>query len=294
MKQNAGQSGLIYDEFPQPLKVQIFQIWDVLAQQVTQVMMERDADIFYAGAVQAVCHELGVFRLTDHPKTARQDLGEYFLNDADASQCLDLIEIVFNRFWEIYRKDHHLNFHLGQDISKAIDRMNARFREHCVGYEYREAGFIRIDSQFLHSEAVEPALELLAESYLEGANHEFTKAQEHYRHGRYGESMNECLKAFESAMKAICDKRGWHYEQKHTVKELLPACEKGGLFPPFMQSSLGGLRSVLTNVATFRNKLSGHGQGVQHVRIDRETAMFVLTCTAANIVYLVSREKLLR
>lgn len=58
-----------------------------------------------------------------------------------------------------------------------------------------------------------------------------------------------------------------------------------------MQSSLGGLRSVLENVATVRNKLSGHGQGVQQVQIHEELAAFAIHSTAANILLLASLEK---
>lgn len=81
---------------------------------------------------------------------------------------------------------------------------------------------------------------LLREAYLQGANQEFTKAHEHFRHRRFGESINECLKAFESTMKAICDKRGWAYSQTDTAKKLLATCEQNGLFPPYMLSSLSG------------------------------------------------------
>jgi hypothetical protein len=58
-----------------------------------------------------------------------------------------------------------------------------------------------------------------------------------------------------------------------------------------MQSSLSGLRSVLEIVATFRNKLSGHGQGVQQVQISEQVAVFVMNSTAANILFLASLAK---
>ena len=46
-----------------------------------------------------------------------------------------------------------------------------------------------------------------------GANDEFLRAHEHYRHKRHKECLNECLKAFESMMKAICKKRRWPYSE---------------------------------------------------------------------------------
>jgi hypothetical protein len=57
---------------------------------------------------------------------------------------------------------------------------------------------------------------------------------------------------------------------------------------------LSGLRSVLENVATVRNKLSGHGQGTQQVQISEEVAAFVIHSTGANILFLASLERKLK
>ncbi|NJL59598.1 MAG: hypothetical protein HC887_08105 [Desulfobacteraceae bacterium] len=43
----------------------------------------------------------------------------------------------------------------------AIDELNSRFKEHGVGYQYESGELIRVDSQFLHAEAVKPTLNLL-------------------------------------------------------------------------------------------------------------------------------------
>jgi hypothetical protein len=46
---------------------------------------------------------------------------------------------------------------------EAIDELNARFREHGVGYQYESGNIIRVDSQIIHSEAVKPVLHLLSD-----------------------------------------------------------------------------------------------------------------------------------
>ena len=171
--------------------------------------------------------------------------------------------------------------------------MNKRFQEHAIGYEFREGRFIRITSNYLHSDTVAPAITVLHEAYLAGANQEFSRAHEHYRHQRYPECLNECLKAFESTMKAICDKRGWPYNQTATASQLMDVCRQHNLFPAYMETSLSGLRSALMNVATVRNKLSGHGQGSLQIQVTEETAAYMLHSTAANILFLTAREKLL-
>jgi hypothetical protein len=222
---------------------------------------------------------------------AEEDVWTFFLEEQNVESCLDIIEIVFACVVSVVQGDPHLHVGFDRLIWQAADEVNARFQEHSVGYEFREGKFIRIDSGFLHAEAVAPAMALLREPYLQGANQEFNKAHEHFRHRRFGECINECLKAFESTMKAICDKRRWGYNQTDTAKKLLATCEQNGLFPPYMQSSLSGLRSALESVATVRNKLSGHGQGSQQIQIDEEIAAFVLHVTAANVLLLAEREK---
>ena len=51
------------------------------------------------------------------------------------------------------------------------------------------------------------ALALLGTEEYAEANAEFLKALEHYRKGETKECLTECLKAFETTMKAICNSR---------------------------------------------------------------------------------------
>jgi hypothetical protein len=282
---------LIYDELPQQLKVQIVHIWQNTVPKFAAFWL-HGTDNFYGMAANRIYKEFGVFRLTNNARNATEDVCNYFLQERDVEKCLTVIELIFDCFVQIVRADSYVNAGMMTEIRQAADELNARLKEHAVGYEFKDGKIIRIDSGFIHAETVIPAMTLLQDAEFSGANQEFMKGHEHFRHGRFPEAMNECLKAFESTMKAICHKRGWQYNQTDTAKTLLATCEKNGLFPAYMQSSLAGLRSVLENVATVRNKLSGHGQGVQQVKITEETAAFVIHYTAANILYLASLEKL--
>jgi hypothetical protein len=292
-EQGKGPDTYVYDELPEPLRVQIVHICNEVVAQFGAVMVGRDYNVFYSGVQQALCAEFGRLRLTNRAAPPVDDIWNFFLDQKEVEQCLDIIEIVFDCMVQYVRATSHVNFDGMALIQQGAVLLNARFQEHAIGYEFRECRFIRIDSGFLHKEAVTPAMALLREPYLQGANQEFARAQEHFRHRRFGECINECLKAFESTMKAICDKRGWGYNQTDTAKKLLAACEQNGLFPPFMQSSLSGLRALLESVPTIRNKLSGHGQGTQPIQIPEETAAFVLNTTAANIRYFAALEKML-
>ncbi len=59
----------------------------------------------------------------------------------------------------------------GRDL--LAQALNHRFREDGIGYQYIESMLIRVDSQYLHAEAVKPALSLLSSAGFEGAQEEF-------------------------------------------------------------------------------------------------------------------------
>ncbi len=145
---------------------------------------------------------------------------------------------------------------------------------------------------FIHTEIVKPALRLLGQKQYAGAQQEFLKAHEHYRKGNAKEALNECLKAFESVMKAICDKRGWSYSNNATSKPLIQVCFDNGLIPSFWQSHYSSLRNLLeSSVPTGRNKLSGHGQGTTPEAVPDHLVAYMLNMTASAIVFLAEADE---
>jgi hypothetical protein len=144
----------------------------------------------------------------------------------------------------------------------------------------------------LHAEVVKPALALLRTKEYVGAQEEFLKAYEHYRHGRTKEALAECLKALESVMKAICAKRRWKHDPSATSKHLIQLLFDKGLIPSFWQQHFAALRSTLeSGVPTARNKLGGHGQGTEIREVPMHLVAYVLHLTAAAIVFLVEAEQ---
>jgi hypothetical protein len=154
--------------------------------------------------------------------------------------------------------------------------------------EYRYPQFIKKDSEYLHADAVQPALVVLSDARYQGANEEFLRAHEHFRHARYQECLNECLKSFESTMKIICHNKGWAYNQNDTASILIQKCLNSALVPTFSQQQLTSLRTLLeSGVPTVRNKLGGHGQGVQQNTVPMHLAQYALHLTAATVLLLV-------
>ena len=237
----------------------------------------------------ALCREYGVFTLgnTNDPcKTVRS----FLIETQETEKAIDVIELSFQHVERCVGQHYHDKNKFLSD--SAIDELNCRFREHGAGYQYESGQIVRVDSQLIHAEVVRPALRMLSDPMYEGANAEFLGAHEHYRKGRYKECLNDCLKAFESCIKAICKERGWHHTERATANSLINIVFDEGLIPAFMQSHFTGLRSTLeSGVPTVRNKLSGHGQGAEEINVPDYIAAYALHLTASNILLLAKADE---
>lgn len=287
-----------YSDLPGSLRTQIVQIWiDVLGNLQDSRYLGKEPSA-WSYIVNTLRREYGVFNLCsrsygggDNPVS---ELCDFLLAEKDVEKALDAIELAFRvidritRSWDyLHRRD------ADERASQAIDELNTRFREHSVGFEYVSEEIIRKDSQLLHEEAVKPALRLLQQGAYRGPEEEFLLAHSHYRQGNNKEALNECLKAFESMMKAICDKRGWKYADNATASKLIQVLFDQELIPAFWQQSFTSLRSSLeSSVPTGRNKLAGHGQGTEPTQVPNHLTAYMLHMTAASLVFLAEAEAL--
>lgn len=290
-----------YDALPQPLKVQIIHIWkDALGDESEYHDSYRGTARAYKFIVDTLCREYGLFAL---PSSQRRygdrnflsELGSYLLEEKDVEQVLDAVELSFRYIDKLTRKYEYLHKqNASQAADDAIEELNERFKEHGVGFQFIDGEIIRVDSQLVHAEVVKPALVLLNGKGFAGAQVEFLKAYEHYRHGNLKEALTEALKAFESVMKIICAKRQWTHQPNATSKQLLDVLFQNGLIPTFWEQHFSALRSSLeSGVPTARNRLGGHGQGATVTAVPAFLVSYVLHLTASAIVFLVEAEKAL-
>lgn len=281
-----------YHMIPKPLRVQIVHIFnDAIGEHrnlQTQQSFQNIHDI--------LCREHGKLSLTEILSNDYiQDVFDFMLETKVLEQVLDVVELSFQLIDGYYRDETFRRITVSKITpDEAIEELNYRFREHGVGYHYESGQIIRIDSQIIHTEAVKPVLHLLSDSRFQGANEEFLKAHEHYRHGRYKECLVDCLKAFESTMKTICDSQGWNYQPTDTAKKLIDICFQNNLIPTYLQTQFTSLKSNLeSGVPTVRNKNGGHGQGSQPLTVPQYFAAYQLHMTATTILFLLEAEKAL-
>ena len=287
-----------YHDIPNSLRVQIIHIIrERINRRDEYYGRSENTKEDYKFIVDALCREYGVFILP--PSTNRyqeqydEELFNFFLQIDDPEKCIDVIELCFRFIDKITDKFEYRNDRSAREnADDAIRELNQRLKDNGVGYEYVEGEIIRIDSQLIHSEVVKPALRLLNVKMYRGAHEEFISAYDHYRHGNHKEALNDCLKSFESAMKSICEKRGWAYNKGDTASKLIKILFDNGLVPDFWQTQLSSLRSLLeSSIPTGRNKLSGHGQGSIPVVVPDYLTAYMLHMTASTLVFLTTADE---
>ncbi len=289
-----------YDVIPRKLRVQVIHILDeALGDELKYKDRYNQVRNAYTFIVESLSREYGVFNLFDDDMNSNsrrhhyRELINFILNEKDTERVLDALEISFRMVDKFTRNFEYLSErHYDERASAAIDELNKRFSEHSVGYQFENGQIIRIDSKLLHSDVIKPVLSLLKDKYFAGAEDEFLKAHDHYRHQRNKEAIAECLKSFESLLKGICDKNRWTYSSKDTAKKLLEIVFEKELIPEYLQSEFTSLRSILeSGIPTVRNRVGGHGQGNEKVDVPSHLVAYSIHLTASSILFLVECEK---
>lgn len=280
-----------YKEIPYKLRVQIVQI--IRDSIGVDIYPYSEASKIYELIHKALCREYGVFTLGGSSnETDEYYLYSFLLKNQEIEKIIDAIELAFKVIKEIIGGNYQYATQAGVKTrpQEAIDELNQRFKESSVGYQFEVGEIVRVDSAYIHSEIVKPTISLLWSPTFRGANEEYLKAHEHYRHGRNKECLTECLKALESTIKTICNEKNWAYNQTDTASKLIQVCFTNGLIPSFTQNQFSGLQNLLASgIPTIRNKTSGHGQGQTPKSVDDGITRYGLNLTGTNIILLIEQ-----
>lgn len=276
-----------YDALPPPLKVQIIHLIREAIGSGEQYDPSKETYLYIHNSL---AREFGLFDLSPDTYTIAEKVFNYLLQSKDVLRQLDLVELTFQivmRGGNAPGVQGYPKF--GYDPGVYVDELNERFRQHSVGYQFRSGQIVRVDSEFTHAEVIKPVLVLLSAKKFRGANDEFLSAHEHYRKGKPKEALVDCLKAFESTLKIICDEKRWDYKPGDTAKTLIDICIRNGLIPAYLTSEFASLRGLLeSGVPVLRNKSAAHGQGATATVVPDYVAQYALEMTGANILFLVN------
>ena len=282
---------------PAPLRVQIVHILRDLFGH--KVIYDLNGCLETFGEIeQALCREYGLCILPTKPAdlntTPDARVIDFLLHAQDQEKVLDVVEVSFHVLSRLRSNPEWQTLIPQEKVDRAVAELNASFREYGIPFQYENGQIVRVESQFIHAQVVKPALALLSAQEYAEANAEFQKALEHYRKGETKECLNQCLKAFESTMKAICTRRKWPFKSKDTARELIDVCLKNGLTPPLIHSHIRGVRATLARgIPTIRTRPPSHGEQVQFMDVPPHYASYMLHLTAATIQFFVESEKAL-
>jgi hypothetical protein len=288
--QSSKNSIFTYNVLPKQFRIQVIHIW----KESIGVYDKNDGyytpispsnNIWYY-IHNSLCKEYGVFGLSSRGENPFHKCICFMEEENSIEKLLDIIELSF-RTIDTKVRDSKYNWKemgITQTPDNAIEELNQRFREHSIGYQYIGGQIVRVDSEYIYKESVEPAVNLLFNEGFEGASEEFMKAHEHFRKGNDKETVTEAEKAFESVMKTICNKMEWELPNKQNANLLIKTLIENNLIPFWLENSMLGL-------PTLRNKLTAHGQGEKSVKIPRHSVAYALHLCATNIVFLIEAYK---
>ncbi|WP_254513862.1 STM4504/CBY_0614 family protein [Anatilimnocola floriformis] len=271
-----------YDDLPTEFRNQVLWIWrdSIFKISLYYTSTQRQANRLLNYIHKIVCEEHGLLELSNEGGAENQ-LVDALLNSDNLVLVLDIIELTF-RAYPFFLEDEDENSKPATTPEDAVAALNHRFREHGLGYEFNKDSqcLIRIDNTVTHTQAIQPALHLLAATEYKTANEEFLEALEDFKKHDYDDCLTKCCSAFESVMKIICDKKGWPYQQNDTAKPLISTIITNTGLPTFFADPL-------TLIATLRNRLSkSHGQGTQPKSPDDFIARYAINATASAILLL--------
>ena len=238
-----------YKELPQPFRHQLVYILRDILGQIDKHDFNpsnSSSEQWYRQVHDILVREYGVPQLHERGNYY-QDIVFNFILAADVLRVLDVIQLSFRLASVLDSRNERLRStpNVVKNLDEAVEELNVRFREHGIGYRFESGQVLRIDSEFLHQEAVKPALHLLKAAHFAGAEKEFHTAHKHYRHQRFQESINESLKALESTLKVICTRKEWSFSERDTASKLIQIVFGHGLIPNYLQSQFNGLRTIL-------------------------------------------------
>ncbi len=296
-KQQRKQPDTLRYDLPREVRSRVFHaIQQVMDSGTTAVR----PDLMLDEVGKKILVEYGSFRAPawEAARSSNDPVIQHFFSASD-EEALDFIRLCFEPFHNpgqtgvdainnIFR-DAAIGYELTPYVQTVVDKPGSFFgRKVGQQIEVQRPRVMKRDSDLLHSETTKEALSLLSDARYQGANAEFLTAHDHFRHDRFKECLNECLKAFESTMKTICSQKSWPFNDKDTAHKLIGVCLDHGLVPTFTQQQLTSLRTLLeSGVPTIRNKMGGHGQGAKITDVPPHLARYALNITGATIRLLV-------
>jgi AbiJ N-terminal domain 4 len=193
-------------------------------------------------------------------------------------EVLDFVDAVFQHMTEgvEHGYDYALRHRLAAEMG---DRLNEICDEEGIGYRWTNGELVRFDDPVAHGEAIQPALNLLADGQFGHANAEFRRALECFRSRNWRDAITNANAAFESVLQIITEK------PTLTAGPLIREARHQGVIPGYAQNAAENLEKLMNLVPAVRGQAGAHGLGARPDDADEDLARLVVTSAAAFIVF---------
>lgn len=300
LKENNPQQSLVYDSIPQEFIQQYFYIVEDFFNTLPKPLSERHR--YWEILCRKYCLEKGIPLLGEDSECYYDELMLYLKSsEVYVEDILDIIELTFSEYiigsfvWDtitgrFYPPDELQDTLYETNKKIAILNLNARFRQHNLGYELVNGQIIRKDSELLVQETITPAFSLLQDKRFKSAEDEMQKAFRFRRDGENAEAILNAAKAFESTMAIICNELQYTIKgTKRSAGVYLTALRDNGFYPSYLNDHLTHICNTLDKgLPCVRNEHGGHGAGTASTYISDAFADYALHLAATNIVFLVA------
>lgn len=213
-----------------------------------------------------------------------------YIRQCPVDQLLDFLEVFL-----MVALDRADDIDESDAVADAQDRINDILKEHKLGYEMVNGQVVRVDSLYLHREVIKEAITLLHAEGFDGPLAEFQKAIELYDKGErfFAEAITNANKAFESTMKAICEKHGIPYDpDRDAAKVLIGKMYEHDFLMSYLQQFSDHFRLMMeSGLPTVRSREGAHGAGLDPKEVSRSIARFALHLAGTFIVFLIQRHQ---
>lgn len=273
---------IIFDKLPRKLRVQFKFIMDDLL---------KDILFSYNDIHKMLCEKYGELSLSSKHRLGVKDnetLTEVLIReDYDIELIFDLMELII-RYKINDMSGNYYDDAINRYIVKIQNLINQRFKESSVGYEMINGQIIRKDSEITFTEIIRPTINLTYNELFENVNVDFVNAIKEYQTGDNKDCIVKLLKAFESTLKIICDKKGWVYNETDRCSKLINICFDNDLVPQEMKSEFTSLNSLLqSGIPPVRNNYAGHGEGGEERVVEDYLARYAINVTGSCILFVI-------
>lgn len=189
--------------------------------------------------------------------------------DGDPVQSFDIMESAYNQMSD----DNKLSF------QKTI---NIILEEEEIPWRLADGHFFKMDTSMLTKDIIIETSELLKAHGFEGALEEYKEARSDFTAGNYKGAIHNSCKSFESVLKALCENNSGNAST--LIRELYNLGFYNDI-PNEIGNAFGN--SVLMALPFIRNKLGGHGQGVDVIIVSKEYAELSIHIAGSFILFLI-------